>query len=163
MVDAPRGVERVLGGLESEGHWVSGVSLAAAIFTGVFTSTNALEGIVGDEDEAVLTVIAVAAALSAGLVAAGPIFLTIFKRRWVEDGGAAKYNTAAGVLVASFVVMVGVTGLVLSVAMELNTCTVWALAAVTVGVLITYSCKSVPQVLADGRTPKKGSSTTPLP
>jgi hypothetical protein len=143
-------------------NWVSSVSLAAAIFTGVFASTDALAGIVADSNGAVLSVIAVAAAISAGLVGAGPIFLTIFKRRWIDDGGAAKYNTVGGVLFASFVVMLGVTGLVLSAARALGTGAVWAGAAVTVAVLMTYSCKSVPQILADGRTPKKDASATPL-
>jgi len=144
-------------------NWVSSIGLVAAVFTGVFTSTNALEGIVGPDATSTLTVIAVSAVLSAGLVGAGPIFLTIFKRRWVDDYGAARYNTVLGVLVASIVAMVGIYGLVLSIAFELHSGSVWALAGLSLVVLVLYSWKSLPMILAEGSAPpKERQSTTPL-
>jgi hypothetical protein len=145
-------------------NWVSSLGLTAAVFTGVFTSTGIVEGMVGKDptSSSIVLLIAVAAGLSAGLVGAGPIFLTICKKRWVDDDGAAKYNTVLGVLIASMIVIVGITGLVLAAATALKSGPVWAIAGGTLGVLVVYSWKSIPQILADGSDASGNLPTTPL-
>lgn len=167
MRDAPKALGWQLKGFSSDwsfkDNWVSSISLAAAVFTGVFTGTDALKGVVGDAPTTTLSAIAIAAALSAGLVGSGPIFLTIFKRRWLDDMGAAKYNTVGGVLAASFVVMVGVIGLVLTIALAVRTVGVLLTAGAAVALLTVYSWKSIPQILADGVGGQPGrTSSTPL-
>ena len=132
--------------------WASNVGLAGAVFTGVFVSnSDILKGLVGEDAAGTLLVIAVASALSVGLIGAGPLFLTIFKRRWADKGhGVAKDNTVLGVLVASFFVLFGSTGLVIAVTVALGLVAVWVLASLALVLLLVYSWKSIPQTLALG-------------
>lgn len=68
-------------------NWASSAGLVAALFTTVFASTDTLQTIVSSDDSDNLGVVAVAAALSAALIASGPIWLIIWKRRWQAQGG----------------------------------------------------------------------------
>jgi hypothetical protein len=86
-------------------NWASNVGLAASVFTGVFAAAGPLGELVGPEATSALAVVAVAAAASAAMIGSGPLWLTIFKRRSEDNQGYARHNTVAGVLVASFFVL----------------------------------------------------------
>ncbi|WP_421733701.1 hypothetical protein [Cellulomonas sp.] len=132
-------------------NWASSVSLAAALFTTVFAGGDALESIVGKEATSTVGVVAVAAALTAGIVGSGPLWLTICKRRFDDQGGIARHNTIGGVLVASLVVLVGTFGLLFSAAAAIDLAPAWLAAWAAALVLLVYTWKSVPQTLALGR------------
>lgn len=134
--------------------WSSNVGLAAALFTAVLANTTNLEAVIGEDATGPLSVVTAAAALSAALIGTGPLWLVICRRRY-DDDPAASDHTVGGVLVASFVVLWGTTGLILAVAALLDLWQAWALAAVAGGVLLTYAAKSVPMTLAKGLVTKK--------
>lgn len=129
--------------------WSSNVGLAAALFTAVLANTTNLEAVIGEDATGPLSVVTAAAALSAALIGTGPLWLVICRRRY-DDDPAATDHTVGGVLVASFVVLWGTTGLILAVAALLDLWQAWGLAAVAGGVLLMYAAKSVPMTLAKG-------------
>jgi hypothetical protein len=147
--------------------WSSNASLAAALFTAVLANTDALESIVGEDATGPLAVVTVAAALSAAVTGTGPLWLVICKRRY-EDDPAATHQTVGGVLAASFVVLWGSTGLILSVAVLIDTWQARSLAAIALLVLILYAAKAIPITLAKGALPTRaelaveGTSPRPL-
>lgn len=132
-------------------NWASTASLVVALFTTVFAGGDALDAIAGTGASSALAVIAVAAALSAGLIGSGPVWLTICKRRYEDADGIARHNTVGGVLLASFFVLLGAVGLVVTAAAALTITAAWLLAGVTTSILLLYSWKSIPQTLALGR------------
>lgn len=131
-------------------NWASSAGLVAALFTTVFASTETLEAILPSDATGNIGVVAVAAALAAALIASGPIWLTIWKRRWETQSGIAKHNTVMGVLVASFVVLIGAIGVLFAVAWALGLIGAWAAAVITTVILLVYTWKSIPQTLALG-------------
>lgn len=151
----PRNLGLTLPGITSDwsfnDSWASNISLAAALFTTVFAGGDALDAIVGEAATGTTGVIAVAAAVSAGVIGSGPLCLTICKRRYEDEQGIARHNTVLGVLVASVVVLLGAIGLVLTAAATLQLGSAWALAVMATLVLLLYSWKSIPQTLALGR------------
>ncbi|PRZ09328.1 hypothetical protein BCE75_10235 [Isoptericola sp. CG 20/1183] len=151
----PRYLKFSLPGITSDwsfqDNWASSVGLAAALFTTVFAGGDSLDAIVGDEAQATLGVVAVAAGLSTGIIGSGPLWLTIFKRRYDDQGGIAKHNTIGGVLVASIIVLLGTTGLLFTAAAAVALPLAWILAAIAALLLLVYAWKSIPQTLALGR------------
>jgi hypothetical protein len=130
--------------------WASNLTLGAGLFTAFFASTDVLPAVLGDGAQAEAAVIAAAAAVSASLVAAGPLWLTICKRRYTSQGGVARHHTVGGVVVASFVALVGAFGGVWAVAAVIDSFAAVAAALLVTAVLVLYTVKSLPQTLALG-------------
>lgn len=143
-------------------NWASSVGLAAALFTTIFAGGDALDAIVGDDAQATIGVVAVAAGLSTGIIGSGPLWLTIFKRRYDDQGGIAKHNTIGGVLMASIIVLFGTTGLLFAAAAAVGLPLAWTLAAIAALLLLVYAWKSIPQTLALGRFGGGPDQATPV-
>lgn len=135
-------------------NWASNVGLAAALFTGVFAAAGPLSAFVGEEATSTLAVVAVASALSAALIASGPLWLTILKRRTWANGGYARHNTVAGILMASFMVYFATIGLIATTVRAASGLVPGALlVGLTLAasiVLIAYAWKSIPLTLGLG-------------
>jgi hypothetical protein len=131
-------------------NWASSITLGAGLFTAFFASTDLLPSILGPESAAKSTVVVAAVGVSAALVAAGPLWLTIFKRRVAKENGVARDNTVAGVLVSSTFVLVGALGGVWSIAGVVNTDGAILAAAAVSALLVLFTAKSIPQTLALG-------------
>jgi len=141
-------------------NWASNVGLAASLFTGIFATAGPLSALTGDGATSTLAVVAVSAALAAALIASGPLWLTILKRRTWENQGYARHNTVAGVLMASFVVYFATLGLIATTLRAASGLVPTALlVAVTVGALLllmAYAWKSIPLTLGLGAMPPAG-------
>lgn len=131
-------------------NWASGVALACALFTTLFASADPFEALLGEGSAHQAHGIAVAAAIAAFCIASGPLWLTICKRRYLEHDGPRAENTVVGVLVGSFVVLVGALGFLYSVAHILDRPVTWASAFAVSVLFLIYTWKSVPQTLALG-------------
>ena len=141
-------------------NWASNVGLAGALFTGVFAAAGPLSAFVGDEATPTLAVVAVASALSAALIASGPLWLTILKRRTWANEGYARHHTVAGILMASFVVYFATIGLIATTMRVASGLVPGALLGfLAVGallLLIAYAWKSIPLTLGLGASKPAG-------
>lgn len=136
-------------------NWASNVGLGASVFTGVFAAADPLRALVGDGAEATLAIVAVASAMAAALIATGPLWLAILKRRTKQNQGYARHNMVCGVLLASFVVYFATIGLVATVVHVTGALVpgplVTLLGAGALLLLVLYAWKTIPQTLGLGR------------
>jgi hypothetical protein len=127
--------------------YVSNLGLAAALFTGIFGSTDVLSSIFGEDSVAPKSVALVATAVSAALVGSGPLFLILFQCPDMTQ-------TVRGVLIASTVALAGNLGLigVLGFGLQAVVNLWFAVAAVAVALFVL-----VYAFISMGTTLRKGS------
>lgn len=167
---------RTLPGLTSSwklgDSWASNVTLAAAVFTGVFGTSDVLESILGEDNKSQVAVAVIAAALSAGLVGAAPIVLAVLRRGAANSGVAPSAGqalpinyTTSGVVAASWLVLTANLGVVatLTVALsESDPIADWLLAvtACAASALLTvYVARSLRRTLREGVIPAPDASS----
>jgi len=116
-------VQQRFPGLDKKWTWsdspLANVTLAAAVVTGVLGATSPVERILGDEGKNQATVIIVAAALTAALVASAPVILElgrneIYNEKRSTVSAALNSYTPLGLLAAATVVLTASLGLVLT-------------------------------------------------
>lgn len=133
--------------------WASNIGVAAALFTGVFGTTDILEQIVGGDSTGQVAVAAVAAALAASLIGVGPILLAVLRTR--DD----RRHTAGGILAASGVVLTANLGLVITLwaivgeRSTLNSAFVTICALTACVLLVWYTARTVPETIRLGARP----------
>lgn len=131
--------------------WASNVTIISGAFAAVFGSSEVLKALLGAEDESVLAVVVVAAAIAIGLVTAGPLIVLATR--------AGKHPSAGGLLLGA-VFTLGAAGGQLGVLVETGSSldlgrvdeAVLVLGVLGGLLLLVYAFRSLLTALTDGFT-----------
>jgi hypothetical protein len=129
--------------------WVSNVTVVAGLLTGIVGSSTVLGAVLGDDAENSMALATVGAAIAAGLVAFGPIFLILAKRK--------RAPTVLGVVTAAALVLAGAAGQIWVTAeagseLDLDGAEdmLYPFAAILSAALVVYALRSLDDLIADG-------------
>lgn len=149
--------------------WSTNITAAAAVVTGVLGASSVLEKILGEDNKNGVAVAVVSAAITAGLVGAAPLVLTMLKRDYTPPAkpGAKKKEekpklptkvfTVDGVILSSGIVVAASLGQLVVLAAELdqadtlNSLVVWIGTAVASCLLVRYAWVTIPYTMLKGR------------
>lgn len=88
--------------------WASNVTAVGALATGIFGSTDAVSAALGPNAKPFMNVVVIGAAIATGLAAAGPVALTLFRKK---DEKKSRYDhTVLGFLLAAAATLAGALG-----------------------------------------------------
>jgi hypothetical protein len=154
----PRNIGAPLPGIAADWSFkdsiATNVGLAGSIFTGVLGASDVLGKIFPDDGDSIVVLAVVSAALTAGLIGAAPLILTLLR-----GGEKNKYNTVGGVLLASAIVLAATIGQVIVMAWVVGQGEIvsdWVILALTVGafaILVLYFVRSTLITLTAGLEP----------
>lgn len=139
--------------------WGSNIALAGAAFTALLGTGDVLKEILGKGSEQQVTLAVMSAAISAALIGAAPIGLRIFKKPNDAGNSDRASNTAAGVVMASGLVLAATIGQIVVMTVVLHDSEV--INPIVLGVAMSaamvamgaYTVQTVPLTLTEGNQP----------
>lgn len=164
--NAQGGLRKPLSSLDSawsfDDNWVTNVTAAGALLTGIFGATNVTETFLGPDAESSLALATVGAAIAVALVAAGPIVLLATKSYKPTGTPPVRGNsyTVFGLLLGSAVVLASAFGQLWVVRatggnMDLGGLEdwLWVPFGAAALLLLVYACRTLLDLLARGAAP----------